>query len=163
MNKSIYLCGPVTGGTFEDAKYGWRYDVANVLSRAGIICINPLRTEYVRDFSTDDLQTMKAMGTGAGVLSAPKGLTAQDRFDTFRCGIVFCNLIGSKSVSIGSMIELGWADARNTPILLCMEPGNVHDHAMVTTLASWVLPTLDDGIRLAADIFDTQFRSGKEI
>ena len=38
-----------------------------------------------------------------------------------RCDVVLMYLIGAKKVSIGTMIEAGWADAYRKPVVLVLE------------------------------------------
>ncbi len=96
---------------------------------------------------------MSPMGASANCLSTPRGLTERDRFDTMRSDLVFCNLLGAEKISAGSMIEFGWADAKRIPILVCMEPeGNPHDHGMVHSVASWIVPTLEEGMEVTRDL-----------
>lgn len=148
---TIYLCGPITGCSFEEAKYGWREEVFSALMPE-ITCLSPLRHLHTDQLDTGDLKKMSPQGAKVGCLSTPRGLTERDRFDTLRSDLVFCNLLGATKISAGSMIELGWADAMRIPVLLIMEPGNVHDHAMVTALSSWIVPTLEEGIEVTRDL-----------
>ena len=65
-------------------------------------------------------------------LTSQRGVTTRDRMDCNRADAVIMNLLGAKTVSIWTMIEIGWADAHRTPIILVMErSANVHDHPMV--------------------------------
>lgn len=83
------------------------------------------------------------------VLSNQKAITTRDRFDCQGSDLILVNLLGAARVSIGSMIELGWADAARVPIILAIEEeGNMHDHAMVREVAGWRVPSLD----LALDV-----------
>ncbi len=149
MSSLVYLCGPITGLTYEEARMGWRKDVSIDLGKAGITCLSPMRgKDHLRK-----QDTMAAEGYASSVMSNAKGITARDRYDTQRCDLVFCNLFGaSPRVSIGSMIELGWADSRRIPIVLVMEPGNVHDHAMVRETADFIVNTVDEGVRVTRAI-----------
>jgi nucleoside 2-deoxyribosyltransferase len=150
---SVYLCGPIAGMSFQEAKFGWRYRVFAALQRDGIDAFSPLRHLQATQLDDDHIDHMGKHGASAGALSTPKGLTVRDRYDTKRADLIFCNLLGAHSVSIGSMIELGWADAANVPIILIMEEeGNIHEHAMVETLASWTVPTVKDGIQIVQDL-----------
>jgi hypothetical protein len=129
--------------TYGDARFGWREYTAAELGKAGIVSFSPMRHKgHLRD----DLK-LHPMGHPTNILSTPKGITARDRFDTTRCDLVLCNLLGSERVSIGSMIEFGWADAFRIPIVACMEPeGNLHDHAMVSDLTDFRCDSLDAAI-----------------
>lgn len=148
----IYLCGPITGCTFWEAKYGWRMEVFNALIEEGISCLSPMRHLSEDQISEMDHNSMSPDGASVCALSTPRGLTERDRFDTLRSDIIFCNLLGAKQISAGSMIELGWADAHRIPVLVCMEEDNIHNHAMVNALASWIVPTLEEGITVTKDL-----------
>ena len=152
LNKSVYLCGPITGCTFHEAKYGWREEVFDALDEVGIMGLSPLRHLTAEQISAADNKSMNPNGAEVGVLSTPRGLTERDRFDTLRSDLVFCNLLGAERASIGSMIEFGWADAHRIPILCVMEEGNIHHHGMVTAIASWIVPTLEEGIAVTKDL-----------
>lgn len=164
--RQVYLCGPITGLTAEEARYDWREDVSHklsmnmrdgrpVLERFGgdpfIRCLSPMRNK-------DHLNGIGVLGPvadypGGSPLSTARGIVARDRYDTQRCDLVFCNLLGAKKVSIGSMIELGWCDSKRIPLVLVMEKdGNPHEHAMVRELADFHVTTVDDGIAIAKAI-----------
>lgn len=143
MAKSVYLAGPITGLSFEGAT-DWRNDVSERLGAVGIDAYSPLRAKAY-------LKGVKEIADHYDdyVLSCRKGITNRDRFDVSRCDVLFVNLIGSTKASIGTAIELGWADALRKPIILCMEEGNVHDHAMVNEVSGFVVRTLDEGVAVA--------------
>lgn len=155
MSKTIYLCGPITGCTFSEAKYGWREEVYDALTPKGIECLSPLRHLREDQINTADQKSMNPNGASIGALSTPRGLTERDRFDTLRSDLLFCNLLGAQRPSIGSMIEFGWADANRIPILCCMEKDNIHHHGMVTAIASWIVPTLEEAIEITQDLLET--------
>jgi nucleoside 2-deoxyribosyltransferase len=71
-------------------------------------------------------------------MSTERGLTERDRYDSTKSDLVVCNLLGAQRVSIGTMIELGWADANRVPVVLIMEKtGNIHEHPMVRQTTSF--------------------------
>lgn len=144
MNKLVYLCGPITGCT-PDGASSWREYVSEELRAIDLTPLDPMRFERYHS----EGPVFAAHGSGKHPLVTNRGIVARDRFDTLRAGMVFCNLLGAKIVSIGSMIEVGWCDAMGIQLLVVMEPnGNVHDHGMVTEIASYIVPTLDEGIRI---------------
>ncbi len=151
MKKLVYLCGPITGLTYEDSRFGWRRDMNDYLKDYDIECISPMR---MKDHLSHESDTMSAQGYGWSAMSSQKGITARDRFDTCRSDVVVANLLGATQVSIGSCIELGWADLSRNPIVLVMEDSgsvygrmtknNLHDHAMVKEIASFIVPSVMD-------------------
>ena len=81
-------------------------------------------------------------------LSTEKAITTRDRFDVMNCDMLLVNFLGAKKVSIGSVIELGWADAFRKPIVLVMEPDNIHKHAIVNEICGFKTQSLDEGIAM---------------
>lgn len=51
-------------------------------------------------------------------LSCQKGITCHDRMDIMRCDIIIVNFLGAKRVSIGTVMEITWADAWRKPIII---------------------------------------------
>lgn len=82
----------------------------------------------------------------------PKGVVTRDKFDATRCSILFVNLLGAKKVSVGTCVEIGWADANDVPIVLVMEKGNIHEHAFITESASFVTDNINDAINIVRAI-----------
>jgi nucleoside 2-deoxyribosyltransferase len=69
------------------------------------------------------------------------------------CSLVFINLLGTKKVSIGTVMEIAWADANRIPIVLVMEKeGNLHDHAMINECVGFRVSTIREGIEIAKAI-----------
>jgi len=82
-------------------------------------------------------------------LSCQKGITCRDRMDVMRCDMLFVNFLGAQRVSIGSVMEIAWADAWRKPIIIAMEKDNVHSHAILRETAGFIVPTLDEAIAVA--------------
>jgi len=135
---TVYLCGPITGLSHDEARLGWRKWMSEELAKVEIDALSPMR---YKDHLKHE-QELSAQGYAEHLLSTPKLITMRDRWDTQRCDLVFSNLLNTTEVSIGSMIEVGWCDSMRTPMVVAMEPGgNPHDHAMVKELAI-VVPDL---------------------
>lgn len=139
--RSVYLAGPITGLTYDGAT-DWRDDVAQRLWLEGITPLSPLRgKDYLRDVGE-----LKDQYHELNVLSSGKGITTRDRWDCQRADVVLMNLVGAERVSIGSVMEAAWADAARVPLVLAMEEGGLHDHAMMREVAGYVVPTLDQAV-----------------
>lgn len=164
----VYLAGPITGLSYGGAT-DWRIKAMNTLEVWGIDALSPMRAKtYLKDEksidgSADAYQRVHAIST-------PKGICTRDRNDTMRVDAVLMNLLGAEKVSIGSMIEIGWADAARVPLVVVMEPDreetvpvvvgpgfephrfetrkivNPHSHTMVNHLAGYIVPTLNEGL-----------------
>ena len=150
MNSRVYLAGPITGLTYDNCT-DWRSSVAKQLGESGITCFSPMRAkEYLRSEgkligSYEDHPTATA-----------KGITSRDRCDVQTCDLVLMNLLGAERVSIGTMIEVGWADAWRKPIVLAIEKPrhrfafvrkqNIHTHPMLSEIASFTVHNLSDAV-----------------
>ncbi len=151
MNKHIYLCGAITGLTFADAKYGWRQSVELELKNTDIEILSPMRGKMAPRYEGTDAP-LSPLGDPDSVLSCDRGITARDRYDVQRSALLFCNLLGMDRISVGSMIEFGWADAARVPILAIMEEGNIHEHGIVNQLISWRCSSLLEGIEVVKSV-----------
>lgn len=140
----VYLAGPISGLTYDGAT-SWREEAADELSWAGILALSPMRgKEYLQGIGkiggTPEESYME------NVISTPPAIVGRDRNDTQKSDLVLMYLLGAEKVSIGTMIEAGWADAARVPLVIVMEKGNIHWHCMLNQIASYIVPTLNDGI-----------------
>lgn len=149
----VYLAGPISGLNYEGAT-NWREDAKAELKQFGIKALSPLREQ----------EHMKAIGVFTDAaketerlkspMSTPKGLTVRDRWDAMRCDVLLVNLLGATKVSIGTVLELAWADSKGIPIVVAMEDdgSNPHEHAMVNHIISYRVTTLWDAIDLTRQL-----------
>jgi nucleoside 2-deoxyribosyltransferase len=143
MSFKVYLAGPISGLTFDEGQ-SWREEFIQKIDPS-INCYSPLRGK----------QYLSTHGKLEGSynefpLSTDKGITARDRFDCMGSDLVVFNLLGATNrVSIGTMIELGWADASRKPAILIMEKeGNVHEHPMVNMTTHFRVDNIEDAIKM---------------
>ncbi len=143
MAKKIYLAGPISGLTYEGAQ-DWRTDFTERIDQR-IECFSPLRGK--------DYLKMRGPLEGSYAefpLSTDRGITARDRNDCMGADLVIFNMLGAKRVSIGTMVEFGWADAARVPSVLIMEKeGNLHEYPMVREIASFRVDNVEDAIAIA--------------
>jgi nucleoside 2-deoxyribosyltransferase len=157
--KRVYLAGPIAGLTYEEATYSWREKVINqlggmyylgedndVAEAVNVQCYTPMRGKIF----------LKGTGTVIGKqgyedhpMSSMQGIIGRDRNDVMNADLVFMNVHGAKAVSIGTTVELGWADAFRKPIVLILDKGGMHDHAFYKGLATYVCDSLEQGIECA--------------
>lgn len=157
---TVYLAGPITGLTFDDAA-DWR-DYAKIeLAKFSIKAFSPLRAkEYLRQVSGTLTVTCEGYGE-MHCLSSPRGIITRDRFDATHCDVLLVNLIGAKAVSVGTVMEIAWADLCRKPIVVAMEPhGNPHEHAMVSEAIGFRVTSLDDAMHVVKAIADNERRGG---
>jgi nucleoside 2-deoxyribosyltransferase len=144
---SVYLAGPITGLTYDDGQ-DWREFAKAQLDDAGINAFSPLRAkQHLRALGVlDNAGKPDSKYIGLNALSEPSGITTRDRFDCMGRDLVLVNFLGATQVSIGTCIELGWADAARRPIVIAMEEDNIHRHAMANQVAGFIVPTLEDAL-----------------
>lgn len=144
---TVYLAGPITGLTYDEGN-DWRIAVAADLLEDGIIGLSPLRAKnFLRQIGVlDAAGTPDSAYIGLNPLSEPKGIMTRDRLDSTRSDMVLMNLVGATRVSIGTMIEAGWADGARVPLVVAMEDDNIHRHAMLNEAAGFIVPTLEQAV-----------------
>jgi nucleoside 2-deoxyribosyltransferase len=142
----VYLAGPISGLNFEGAT-DWRQHAKAELGQFGIKALSPLREqEHLKEVGvfTD---AAKETARFKSPMSMPKGLTVRDRWDATRCDVLLVNLLGATKVSIGTVMEIAWADLSGIPIVCAIEEtGNPHEHAMLNDRIGFRVPTLWDAI-----------------
>lgn len=149
---AVYLAGPITGLSYDRAS-DWRRGIISALAAVGIKALSPMRAkEYLAQLAAP------ISGTGEeyahlGPLSLPRGVMTRDRFDATRCDVLLVNLLGAKTISIGSVMEIAWADTHRIPIIAVMEPaGNPHEHMMINEALGYRVASLDDAVHIVKAI-----------
>lgn len=135
----LYCAGPITGVSYGEST-DWREYIANKLP-AHIKAVSPMRGKAY-------LSSEKSIQDSyeEHPLSCQKGITTRDRMDVMRCDMILVNFLGANKVSIGSVMELAWADARQKPIILVMEKDNIHSHSMIREVSGFIVANLDEAI-----------------
>lgn len=110
MTHSIYLSGPISEVPLNIAQE-WRASFEEAVQIVGgphIKCINPMRFRLTTPMSAED----------------PTYITSRDRFDVQRADLLVVNFLyryqNPEIISIGSVIEMAWADAWNKPIIMAV-------------------------------------------
>lgn len=141
----VYLAGPITGLNYTGCT-DWRAYAKESLAKDGIHGLSPMRAkEYLASLPV-------ISGTGEeyahmSVISQPRGVATRDRYDATRCDVLLVNLLGAKQVSIGTVMEIAWADLKRIPIVLAMEKtGNPHEHMMINEVYGYRVESLDDAL-----------------
>lgn len=112
-------------------------------------CLSPLRGEKLSN------GVYSATATDSSVFNSQNAIIGRDRSDCCNSDLIFMNLLGAKKVSIGTMVELAWADACRKPVIVCMEAkGNPHDSLYARGLATYLVQDLDSGISVARCFFN---------
>jgi len=157
-NKAIYLAGGISGLTYDEATQ-WRIATKAALEPLGIKCLSPLRAAvHLRNnqgllTDCEIVDGMQPENYAALTMSTPRGVVTRDKFDCTHCDMLIVNLLNAKRVSIGTMVEIGWASMRNIPIVLVIEKeGNIHEHAFVKESATFRTDSISEAIEIAKAI-----------
>lgn len=146
--KEVYLAGPITGLTYDGCTE-WRDIAAASLKDSGIKGLSPMRAKAYLKSLADVISSTGEEYAHMGVMSQARSVTTRDRNDATKCDLLLVNLLGATRVSIGTMIELGWADSNRIPIVCIMEKtGNPHEHMMVAEMIGFRVETLEDALHI---------------
>jgi len=155
MNKTVYLCGPITGLTYDQATEE-REELVRRFAEHKVEALSPMRGKIF--FLENRAQIIEAKGYD-NVIATDKAIINRDRNDVKSCGAMVADLRGCKRVSIGSMVEFGWADAYRIPIITVMTEGfsdDPHDHAFVHGLSTYVVHDMEEAILLTLTLLNAR-------
>lgn len=144
---TIYLAGPITGCSYAGCT-DWR-EYFKTLVPASVQCLSPMRgKDYLAGEKIIDGSYPEH------VLSCSRGIMTRDRFDCTRADLVVVNLLAAPRVSIGTVMEIAWADLLRTPTIVVMEkegtdPANVHEHPMLAEATGFRVETLEQAAHVA--------------
>lgn len=153
MTQTVYLAGPISGLNYDGATE-WRDAAIDELAAVGIKGLSPMRAkDYLKNVAGDVgfSSTCEEYGH-LSPMSGPRGLMTRDRFDATRCDVILVNLLGAAKVSVGTVMEIAWADLSRIPIVCVMEPGNVHEHCMVNEAVGFRCQSLAEGLHIVKAI-----------
>jgi len=149
MKHTIYLCGPVTGCSYEECTQ-WRSKLYNTLTDLGCTVLDPMR-------SKEHLSNEKEIRASYEnhIFSKQKHFFSRDAWDVFNSNLIFANFLEAPKVSIGSVSEIAMAWAWRIPTILVMEEdGNPNDHPFLDEMCGWKVATMDEGIDLVCSLVD---------
>ena len=143
--KTVYLAGPISGQQYVGAT-DWREACTERLTRLGLNVLSPMRGKA-------DLQSSEPI-EGAypdHPFAGERAIITRDRFDVMSCDVLLMNLLPmGNRVSIGTFIELGWADANRKPVVMVRTPTCKSHHPMVDQLVGFDVQSLEDAIHTIA-------------
>lgn len=150
MQPKVYLAGPISGLGYGEAT-DWRKTAKQYLNRGGISAFSPMRG---KDFLKKEVSLDANCEYGElSPIATPKGIMTRDRYDATTCDVLLVNLLGATRVSIGTVMEIAWADGKRIPIVCAIEAtGNVHEHAMIDQAIGYRTATLKEAINIAIAI-----------
>jgi len=137
----VYLSGSMAGLTYQEGTQ-WRDYVTNKLKDVAN-CLSPYRG---KDFLKG--QVIKNQEY-TQVMSTPKAITIRDRWDTMNADVVLVNLTNCRSFSIGTIMEIGWADAARVPIVAIIpQESEYFKHPILTQACAYIVQDLNEAINI---------------
>ena len=131
----VYLAGTIKHTSYTGATH-WRQNAARYLNELGIATLDPMRGK-------DFLKGLMPLGATFGETFDFE----RDRWDVQNCDVIFCNLMYTEQVSIGTVIEIAWADVFGKYIVVAMNDNNIHQHGMLRQTASIVFNDFEEALR----------------
>ena len=131
----VYLAGPVTGLTFEEAT-GW-YEPVKIALPRHILALTPFRGRT----------TFVPRDQGADPFEGAKFVALRSYNDVDRSDGLLVNFLPAKVVSRGTCGEIGRAAFRK-PVVVVMREGNPHWGDPLVHGPSIIVPTLEEGIKM---------------
>ncbi len=141
----VYCAGPIIGVTYNQS-VDWREYVSSKLPPY-IKAVSPMRG---KNYLTHETSVKDSYENHP--LSSQKGITCRDRMDVMRADMLLVNFLNATKVSIGSVMEIAWADMGRKPIVLVMKEDNIHAHSMIKEVSGFIVPNLDEAITIVTAV-----------
>lgn len=142
--RSIYLAGAMGGLSVADANE-WRQECERELKGCYNV-LNPISVQYVKDpaFVFSSIEPN---------LTAQQ-VTVKDRFYIDQSDFILVNLIDPKSVSIGTVWEMGYAYGKGKNVVtVCPSGTKWYDgHPFIMNFSHVVFQNLEDAVEFLNDI-----------
>jgi len=145
-NGLVYLAGPIAGISGNEA-IDWREDASFFFTTVGIDTRDPMRAKHVLLNHASISRTFHDY-ENLGTFFTSKGIMTRDFNDVKQADVLLVNLLGAKTPSLGTIMEMAWAFALQKPCVVAIEAtGNPHDnHPMIHEAMSFRVSTLKEAM-----------------
>ena len=144
LNK-VYLAGPITHAVTWESAINWRQKCEKELIVSNIQAISPLR--HVMQKKRSGEQSWRWDDAY---------ITMQCKNDIMRCDAVLANLNNSSKVSIGTIIEIAWANMLQKPIVVILHRDtrlyNEYKYGILNVITPVRVDNLIDGIDMIKEL-----------
>ena len=139
----IYLAGPITGKSAQSAVQ-WRELIGNALEGAceNFVSISPLRCESPNEDGMYPVEYEWAFA---------HEVTEKNKLDVQRCDAVLAYLPDGNPLSIGTILEIGWARGMGKPVILVTNSDMVLNHPIIMADVPFRFDTRDKGWKKAVN------------
>jgi len=137
---NIYCAHPISGYSADEI-FDYYTNIQTTLESYGYNVFTPLYTKS--DLRTEikfkELDYRQPTSTNHAIYR-------RDSFMVTQADVIFANFLKATHVSIGSMMELGWASYLHKHTILVMEKDNIHRHAFVMEAADIIFETQEEAM-----------------
>lgn len=151
MMPTVYLAGPIANTTAGEA-FAWREEALQRLAVRAISARSPMRAKHA--LAKGAIGADYRAYADRGWAYTPAGILTRDHNDCTTADAVLMYLLGARTMSFGTGMELAWCYDRHIPVVVVIEEeGNVHDgHPMFAAAVKFRVPTLDEAVDAVAII-----------
>lgn len=137
----VYLSGPMAGLTYEEGTQ-WR-DYVKMRLEGFANCLSPYRgKDFLKGRTIQNVNYENVMAT-------PKAITTRDRWDTTTADVVLVNLMDYSKFSIGTIMEIAWADQARVPVVAVIpQESEYFKHPILTQACAYIVQDLDEAINI---------------
>jgi nucleoside 2-deoxyribosyltransferase len=136
----VYLAGPIAGQTGEKLLNSIAEKTA-ILTDIGYIVYQPM---VGKSHIIPHKETYKASGYEQFAVATNHSIFARDKWMVQQADIILADLSPSGDrVSIGTMMEIAWANLLGKMVIVVLPDGNIHDHLFVLEAATHVFKNMD--------------------
>lgn len=133
----IYCVHPITGLSFDEV-YAYFEGLRTKLGKYYTV-LHPMTAKaYLKDEAD-----LKASGYTFPI-STNHAIIERDVWMVSEADVVYADLTGAKSTSIGCVMELAWAFVHRKHTVVVMEKQNPHQHAFVLEAADVIFSNCDE-------------------
>lgn len=153
MKHRVYLAGPISGCTFADCT-DWRKNVKLALDSPSTVALSPMRA---KEFWCDK-QIVDNTDIGEP-LASDRGIMCRDRNDCCGASVLLVNFLDATTVSIGTVMEIAWANKLQIPIVVVLPNPcyDIHDHPMLRQAYDYVCSSLAEAVHITKTIIGEDF------
>ena len=138
---SIYLAGPIAGQT-GDAVNSSIKEKSAVLFDFGYVIYHPM---VGKEHLILKAEKFKSNGYEEFPVATAHAIFSRDKWMVSQADIILADLTHTGSrASIGTMMEIAWANLQGKQVIVIMPDGNIHDHLFVREAATFVFKTLEE-------------------
>lgn len=136
----IYCCHPISGLSADEV-FEYYENMLNVLTGYGYDVLTPMHGK-------SHLRTEKSFRAADArhPVSTNHAIFNRDRWMVNQADVVYANLLSSKIVSIGTMMELAWAFDKGKHVVLAMPNEGIHRHAFVIEAAHVIYNNAEESL-----------------